>query len=228
MTHRATTIAIAIAAGATLAPAQSLFLADSPVILDESGTPDPLADLRSASLFIVEPPEPPSFEVHDIIYLIIDENTNARSSQSIETSSEFDASGQLRAVLDPMELLELRLQPGLINNTSLLDLTADKEFTGEGDYNRQDRIQARIAATVLDVKPNGTLVLEARKSVVTDEEERTIVLTGSARKEDITRQNTILSSQLADLNMSMQHTGELKNASKKGIFTRIIEALFAF
>ena len=210
------------------AVAQSLFFVESPVRFDDQGAPDPQAEARMFSLILVEPPEPPTFQTHDLIYVIIDEIASTSSSQTLETTKEFDEQNDLNSVLDPVEALQLRLRASNLQNLSLIDLATSREFTGEGTYDRSDRVRARVAATIIDVKPNGTLILEARKTVLTDEESRTIVLTGVCRQEDITSQNTILSSQLANLELSMQHSGELKSAATKGLFTRVIETLFNF
>ena len=87
---------------------------------------------------------------------------------------------------------------------------------------------ARIQARVIDIKPNGTLVIEARKSVTSDHEHYTLVATGTCRVDDITVDNTILSSQLADLFIDKQHHGTLKRASEKGLFTNLLDAIFNF
>ncbi len=86
----------------------------------------------------------------------------------------------------------------------------------------------RVQARVIDVKPNGTLVLEARKFNQIDDETLTIVLTGVCRAEDITVDNTILSSELYDLSLVKTHTGELRRASKKGLITRLLDLLLNF
>ena len=89
-------------------------------------------------------------------------------------------------------------------------------------------LDARVAAQVIDVKPNGNLVIQARKQIIQDGEIKDMVLSGTARQDDVTTENTVLSSQLADLRVDVQHEGELKKSSSKGIFTRALETLFAF
>ena len=97
-----------------------------------------------------------------------------------------------------------------------------------GEYEREDRFSARIAAEILEVKPNGTVVLEARKRIEKDDEIQTILIAGKVRTEDITLQNTVLSSQLADLTLSVQNEGEVRDAAKKGFLTKLFDTIFAF
>jgi flagellar L-ring protein FlgH len=81
---------------------------------------------------------------------------------------------------------------------------------------------------VLDVKPNGTLVLQARKRIKTDEEEQAFILTGVCRAEDITADNSILSTQLYDLELSKSHQGTVRNATRKGWGGKLLDAISPF
>jgi flagellar L-ring protein precursor FlgH len=81
---------------------------------------------------------------------------------------------------------------------------------------------------VIDVKPNNTLVIEARKTIQTNDEIKVLVLSGVCRRDDVTNANTVLSSQLADLTIIQTTEGELRDGSKKGWITGLFEAIFNF
>lgn len=219
-------IVACLCCAATPAWGQSLFL-QQPEFVGES-PPDVPPVLAYSSMFFVQPPQPRKFAAHDIVHVIINETSSATSSQSLETTKELELQNQLNAIVNPLMLLQLRLQAADTQDLTIADLETTNEFTGEGDYDRQDRLSARVAAEIVDVKPNGTLILRARKTVGTDEEMRTITLTGTARTEDVTDENTVLSSQLADLVVAVENEGEVRKAAKKGIITKAIEFLFNF
>lgn len=181
-----------------------------------------------ASLLYVRPPEPRTFIAHDLITIIIDETSKQAASQTLDTSKDVSNAVGLNAILDPWQLLELRLRQGDLSNQSLLDLNTKNSFKGEGDYERSDRFSARITAEVLEVKPNGTLVLQATKVIEKDDETQTLVLAGVARQEDVTNRNTIMSSQLANLSLTVKNEGELRKSAEKGLLTRVLEAVFNF
>ena len=86
----------------------------------------------------------------------------------------------------------------------------------------------RLTAKIIDIKPNGLLVVEARKHVQTDKETVSIVLTGTCRTEDVGTDNSILSTNLSDLRLIKNHEGEVKGATKKGLLTNLLEGFFAF
>jgi flagellar basal body L-ring protein FlgH len=56
----------------------------------------------------------------------------------------------------------------------------------------------------------------------------TTVLSGVARISDITQNNSILSSQIADLTLITKSTGEVDKSAKKGVIARVLETIFAF
>ena len=144
--------------------AQSLYQRDTDVPVDATGEPDPQADLRAKSMFYFEPPEPRKFVKHDIITIIVDESSRQESSQSLDTKKQYDTSASVNALIDPLQLLELRLAQGNLSNVDLIDLQADRDFKGEGDYEREDRFSARISARVIEVKPTGRCSSRPRHS----------------------------------------------------------------
>lgn len=227
MNTRNALIALLIVAPAYQAAAQSLYLTAGTETLNDPNAP--ALELEEVSLTFIPEPEVKVFKAHDIVTIIIDEVSSQESSQTLETEKESSTSAQIATVVDLISLLELRLRENeRINDLDLIDFDASREFEGEGDYEREDRFSARIAATILEVKPNGTVVLEARKRIVKDDEVQTLVIAGLARTEDITLQNTVLSSQLADLTLEVQHEGEVRDAAKKGFLTKFFDTVFAF
>ena len=189
---------------------------------------DPSAAFYEWSLLSVRPPDPTTFQIHDLITIIVNENSRQLSEQTLETEKEFDISGELLAFLSATEFLDFRLTNGIDDPISLIKAMAESEFTGEGEYERKDRITDRITATVIDVKPNGVLVLEATRTLVVDEETTVLVLSGMCETRNVTREGVVQSNQLANLMLSIQHEGPVHDAGSKGWLTRAVEAIFPF
>lgn len=217
-----------LAAGvlAPVAAAQSLF--ERPVDAFAPATEDPAESLQGYSLFLVRPPEPRAFQVHDLITIIVEETARATSSQSLDTNRESKSDGSVNAMIDPLQLLELRLRQGALSNEALIGTDLSNEFKGEGDYERTDRLSTRVTAEIIDIKPNGTLVLQARKRIDQNGESQEYVLAGLCRQQDITTSNTILSTQVADLTVTISNDGEVRDAARKGWITRVFEGIFNF
>ncbi|MEN0019806.1 MAG: flagellar basal body L-ring protein FlgH [Planctomycetota bacterium] len=223
-------ITLAIALTASAAQGQSLFNQSFAVSVNEStGEPDLDREVRSRSLMHIDVPEPPVFEVHDLVTIIIDEVSRAESFQSIETEKEFDIQAAVNAFPSLRDLLELQLENGDSQRGASVDIRAGTETTNDGEFEQGSRFTARITAEVIDVKPNGNLVLEARKTISNaDGELQEIVLSGVCRQEDVTLDNTIGSSSLADLRLFQRTEGEVAKAGSKGIISRVLDAIFNF
>lgn len=186
--------------------------------------------LRSMSMFAVAPPEPRVFQVHDLVQIVVREISQTRRSHELETEKEYNLDGAITAWphFDLSDLLQLQLQAGRSSTLPAVGLDFNKEFEGEGEYTRRDDMSDRLTAEVIEVLPNGNLVLEARSFIKTDEEESSMKVTGICRPDDVSPANTVLSSQVHDLRIVKEHTGELKQSNEKGIIAQVLDFIFAF
>ncbi len=197
-----------------------------------NGVADRLSpQIATASIAAVRLPEPRQFAVHDLITIIVRESIENESESEIESEKDVSIQGLISAWpnIQLRDLADLQLgQANLTDGRPQVDLNLSKEFEGEGAYERRDTFTTRITARIIDIKPNGTLVLEARKFIQSDEESVNVVLTGTCRKQDIAANNTLLSTQIYDLRLVKEHTGELRRATKKGLITQFFDLIFNF
>ncbi|MFN0133049.1 MAG: flagellar basal body L-ring protein FlgH [Phycisphaerales bacterium] len=221
----ALSIAVSLVA-AVPAVGQSQLLPERPVA--EPVGAEVASPLQGLSLFMVRPPKPREFKLHDLVTIIVEESSEQTADQSLKTDKKYDLDSSLNGVIDPWKLLELQLRAGDLTNLKLIDAVSNQKFDGKGSYKRNDRLSMKIQAEVIDVKPNGTLVLEARKTIDKNKESQATVLSGVCRQQDVTENNTVLSSQLANLNVVTRTEGEVNETAKKGLIPRVLEALFAF
>lgn len=170
------------------------------------------------------PPSPSkAFRPGDLITIIIREQRKWEADADLETKKKFDIRSELDAFFKPTQggLGAAGFRRGKPN----VDYTFDQKFKTEGDSSREDKLTTRLTARILDVKPNGLLVLEGRAKIVHDEESSQITLTGTCRKEDITADNTVLSTQIADKQVVVSNAGALKSAATRGWITKLLDAL---
>jgi len=221
MHHHRNAAALAILAGLT-------FSASANAQTDVRIENNPAAPFYEWSLLSVRPPDPTTYKIHDLITIIVVENSRWRSEQTLDTSKDTNVSASLDAFLSAAELLNFRLENGVGSPLTLLDAAADNEFAGDGEFERRDRITDRITASIIDVKPNGVLVLEATRTLQVDNETTVLVLSGMCETRAVTDEGVIQSSQLANMTLSVQHSGELRGTTSKGWLTRAVEAIFPF
>ncbi len=185
----------------------------------------PLAVGPGVSFWAVPPPEPTLVRQHDLLTIIVREESSSRSAGSGEYEKEYSLAAELREYVD-LDIGNLRVVPK--RGGQAIDFEAERQFSGDGKSDRRDSFVTRITAEVLDVKPNGTLVIQARKRITTDDDEALIVLTGTCRTADVTAGNTVLSTQLHDLHLQKHTSGPVRDASRRGFLPRIIDRVNPF
>jgi flagellar L-ring protein precursor FlgH len=186
------------------------------------------AKVGDVSFFAVPSPQPKMLKKHDQVTIIIREESTFSSDGSAEEKKTADFNAALEEFVQ-LKLNNWEIQGGALGqaNPSIKAKMA-RNFKGEGKLDRTDKFTARIQAEVVDVKPNGTLVLQARKRIKTDDEEQQFTLSGTCRVEDITPDNAILSTQLFDLDLEKKNKGSVREATKRGWVPKLLDALNPF
>lgn len=152
--------------------------------------------------------------VGDIITVIFDEAY--QSSKSAETTADKSSS----ANINPGSILgTVPSWNGMSLNTQL---SADREFSGKGEADRSNSLQGQISVTVSDIMPNGILRIRGERWLTLSEGDEYIRIAGLIRPQDISPNNTVMSSKVADARISFGGRGSLNNATKQGWFSRIL------
>jgi flagellar L-ring protein precursor FlgH len=186
----------------------------------EDVPPPPNEVLLAASLIAVEAPPPRRISVHDRVTIIIREEKRSTSDSDLKREKKWEIDAALKKWIRLNEECKLIPQVFPAGNPAI-DLEYDDKYKGKGKVERKDSLITRVTASVIDVKPNGDLVLEAKKDIKIDEDRQVIKLTGICRSEDVTAQNTVLSTQLADARIDVQHSGPARDAARRGWLARI-------
>ena len=186
--------------------------------------------LQLASYVSVLPGQPHTFAINDLVTIIIREQSSATSDSILDTAKEDKIDGNVTGFpnLNLSELLNGQLHAGNTSKLPKVGIDFKNNFTGNGQYERKDVLITRLTARIVDVKPNGTLSIEARTFIQNDKEKLTIAVTGYCRPDDVLADNTVLSTQMFDLRVNKVHEGELRTAAKKGVLTKILETVFNF
>ena len=171
----------------------------------------------------VPPPKPKTFKVGDLITVIVRERRTYEADSALETKRRFNVQSELEAFIKLTQggAGASVFQRGKPN----IDYKLNQRLKTEGDAEREDALTMRLTGNIIDVKPNGVLVLEARARIRHDDEISVMTLSGTCRKEDVTADNTILSTQLADKTIVVNNTGALRAASSRGWLLKIFDSL---
>ena len=181
--------------------------------------------MRDFSWIYIELPPPRLVKVHDIITVLVNENSEVTQDSRFERQRNAQLRAQIRQFMRLDD--ELRLRPAA-KDSPTIDAQLRSQLQANGLAKSREGIRYRIAATVVDVLPNGTLILEARKTIRTNEELWEYSLTGRIRSEDILANNTVLSENIANLDIEKRERGKVYDSSKRGWFLLLYDKLLPF
>lgn len=159
--------------------------------------------------------------VNDIVTIIVDESSSGQNKASTNTSRDTKTQAGISALLG-YDTNILKENPGMGPSISIGGSTAST-LKGTGDTSRGGTLQARITAKVVQVLDNGNLLLEGRRQLTLNEEDQYIVITGIVRQEDISVDNLVSSSQIADARIVYTGAGVLHDKQRPGWLTRILD-----
>jgi len=183
----------------------------------------------SGCLFEVADLVPREFSIHDLVTIVVSESSKSKSSADSKADKDYDMNAEVAAfmTLDPTSLAggSVQMDP---SSLPVFDVQASKGFKGKGNYSRTDDFTARVTAEIVEIRPNGLLVLEARREIVNDGESQVIVLSGICRPEDVDANNQVFSQRVADAVIKKTTTGQLRDTAEKGFIARMLDAVFAF
>lgn len=118
--------------------------------------------------------------------------------------------------------------PGSPDPAKLVEASSSSTSSGSGTTARAEKIDMTVAAIVTDVLPNGNLVIRGRQEVRVNFELRELIITGIVRPEDISRDNSIRHSQIAEARISYGGRGQISDAQQARWGQQIYDALFPF
>lgn len=152
--------------------------------------------------------------VGDIITVIFDEEY--QSSKSAETVADKSSTNNM-SVPSLMGTV-----PGWKNLNLDSSTTNDRQFSGTGEADRSNSLSGQISVTVADILPNGILKIRGEKWLTLSEGDEYIRISGLIRPQDITPDNTVPSSKVADARISFGGRGSLNNSTKQGWGDKIL------
>lgn len=164
--------------------------------------------------------------VGDIVTIKIAESSAATNRASTAT----DRSSSLSASVDAFFNAEKRFpadQP-FFNPFSKVAGGVESDFEGTGTTKRSGDLNAYITALVTKVLPNGNLVVTGSREVLINNENQIIQLTGVVRSRDISADNQVLSTYIADARISYSGSGVVNDRQKPGWLTSIIMKVWPF
>jgi len=158
---------------------------------------------------------------HDLISVVVMENLAASRDGTVKNSRSSSANSQVASLLGNLHAGNA-LQ-NLVNQSSSAALNA------QGATETNSSLSTVFGGQVVDVLPNGMLVIEAARQVEFSQQTETIVLRGLVRPEDISQQNQVSSTAISSLELEVRGKGIISDYTRRpNLLIRLLQQLLIF
>ncbi|MDR1920232.1 MAG: flagellar basal body L-ring protein FlgH [Candidatus Adiutrix sp.] len=172
-------------------------------------------------------------QVGDIITINIVETSKASKTANTATSRSNAVNAQTNALLgyeNPANLPGIGNLFDKLNFRSAVGIDAnyDSNFAGKGSTSRNENMTAKMSARVIQVLPNGNLVIRGSQEIMVNNEKQYITVQGVVRQADVSADNTVLSTYLADARIDYTGQGDLSRKQREGWLSRALDVIWPF
>jgi flagellar L-ring protein precursor FlgH len=163
--------------------------------------------------------------VGDILTILIQENNGATRQNNTTTSKKASLNAAIASILYSPTTSGLLTKKGAL---PAINYTSDAEFNGGGSINNAETITAQVSVKVVDVLPNGNMVVEGQLHTAFSGEKQDAIVRGTVRPDDVMANNTLYSYNVADATIQFLSKGTITDAQRKGWLNKIWDKLSPF
>lgn len=160
-------------------------------------------------------------QVDDLITILVSEQASAVAQGTTKTQRQSTLSSAITAAGGPTKAA------GALAN--LANLNTQSALNGQGATTRTTTLNTTLSARVVQVLPNGYLVVEASKEVDVNSERQLVTVRGVVRPVDLSTANTISSNQIADMELKINGKGVVGDAVRRPfVLWRLLMGILPF
>jgi flagellar L-ring protein precursor FlgH len=163
----------------------------------------------------------------DILTVVIEIDEEAEISNDTKRSRSGSESLAMPQLLGLPQRLDRHLPEGA-TAADAVDLSSTSQSGGKGSVKRSERLELRVAATVVDVLPNGVLAISGTQELRVNFELRELLVTGYVRPDDISRQNEITYDKIASARVSYGGRGQITDVQQPRYGQQVLDVILPF
>nr|WP_207911333.1 flagellar basal body L-ring protein FlgH [Shimia isoporae] len=163
----------------------------------------------------------------DILTVVIELDENA----SIDNKTSRSRSGSQSMTVPQLFGIPQRIDqhlPGGASMENAVELGGSSKASGDGSVNRSEKLELMVAATIVDVLPNGVLAIQGSQELRVNFELRELLISGFVRPEDISRQNSISIEKIASARVSYGGRGQITDMQQPRYGQQVMETVLPF
>lgn len=163
----------------------------------------------------------------DIMTVVIEIDEKAEISNATARSRSAGESMGVPQLGGLPQRLDENLPEGA-SSSELVSINSNSTSAGDGSVSRKEKLTLRVAATIVDVLPNGVLAISGSQELRVNFELRELLVTGYVRPEDISRQNEITYDKIASARVSYGGRGQITDVQQPRIGQQVLDAILPF
>lgn len=163
----------------------------------------------------------------DILTVVIEINDSASISNSSDRSRSDGQSMSVPSLFGIPQRIDEALPEGASMDAAV-GLNSSSTFAGDGSVSRNEKLTLRVAATIVNIMPNGVLEIQGTQEVRVNFELRELTITGFVRPEDISRQNEITYDKIASARISYGGRGQISDFQQPRYGQQIMDTVLPF
>jgi len=157
--------------------------------------------------------------VGDVLTIVISEQQSIKNQEKSQLAKQ----SSIDAALTNWTIFE-----SLFNKLPAVSGSSSRDMTGDAKYDKEGSLETRISVLVIDVMPNGNMLVEGRRRIVMDKETKSIRLTGIVRPYDVSPVNTVMSENVANASIAYEGQGPLTSATSRGWLSEMLDFVWPF
>lgn len=163
----------------------------------------------------------------DILTVVIEIDEEAEISNATDRSRSGSESLGLNGLFGLPQRIDERLPEGA-STSEAVSIDSSSSSSGDGSVKRNEKLTLRVAATVIDVLPNGVLSISGSQELRVNFEMRELLVSGYVRPEDISRQNEITYDKIATARVSYGGRGQITDVQQPRIGQQVLDGILPF
>ncbi len=163
----------------------------------------------------------------DIMTVVIEIDEKAEISNDTKRSRTGSEDLGVPNLFGLPQRLDQKLPDGA-NMANAVGVTSSSKTDGKGSVKRKEKLTLRVAATIVDVLPNGVLAISGTQELRVNFELRELLVTGYVRPEDISRQNEITYDKIASARVSYGGRGQITDVQQPRYGQQILDTVLPF
>jgi flagellar L-ring protein precursor FlgH len=159
--------------------------------------------------------------VHDVVSIVVSESLAASTDGQVKNTRASNANSSLTSLFGALKASN--------NLQNLVRQSSSSGLTAQGQSTTNSSLMTTFGGEVVDVLPNGMLVVQATRQLTFSQQTQLIKLRGLVRPEDVSAQNQVQSTAMTDLELEVTGKGIVNDSTyRQNPVVRFLEKLLVF